>query len=212
MSLSSGRKNTGLERLRHATGRRWTACVAIVALGAMTVLAGCRPTPSRVGLAAVTDEPSPAAALTEAQANPVTAPSGTPPPRRDQPIGLPRLRDYQSIRELRDIYFDVGESAIRQVDVKILDANAAWLRANPRYVLLIEGHSDNQGATNRKKEFNVDLGDRRAQAAMNYLVGEGVDASRITLLSYGEERPQCTEDTERCRSRNRRAHFLVKQR
>jgi peptidoglycan-associated lipoprotein len=133
-------------------------------------------------------------------------------PTADQPIGLPRLSDYEPIRELRDIHFDFGEATIRPGDVKILDANAAWLRAHPQQLLLIEGHCDNRGTTSRKNDFNVDLGEQRAQAAMNHLVAQGVESSRITILSYGEERPQCTEASERCWSQNRRSRFLVKPR
>jgi peptidoglycan-associated lipoprotein len=113
---------------------------------------------------------------------------------------------------LRDIYFDFGSAVIGPGDVKILDANAAWLRANPGHLVLIEGHCDNRGATSRKNEFNMDLGERRAQAAMNHLIAQGVHPSRITILSYGEERPQCTEESERCWSQNRRSRFLVKPR
>ena len=130
----------------------------------------------------------------------------------EKPIGLPRVRDYERIPELRDIYFDVGTAAIRPHDAKILEANAAWLRTNPAYLVLIEGHCDDQGATSRKNELNMDLGERRAQAAMKYLVAEGIQPSRITILSYGEERPQCTEESERCWSQNRRSRFLVKPR
>ena len=101
---------------------------------------------------------------------------------------------------------------MRKLDVKILDANAAWLRAHPQQLLLIEGHCDNRGTTSRKNDFNVDLGEQRAQAAMNHLVAQGVEPSRITILSYGEERPQCTEASERCWSQNRRSRFLVKPR
>ena len=143
------------------------------------------------------------AACRPAQAQALTA---------DQPIGLPRVSDYEPTPELRDIHFDFDSAAIRPGDVKILDANAAWLRAHPQLLVLIEGHCDNRGATSRKNDFNVDLGERRAQAAMNHLIAQGVQASRITILSYGEERPQCTEESERCWSQNRRSRFLVKPR
>ena len=133
-------------------------------------------------------------------------------PTADQPIGLPRVSEYEPTPALRDIHFDFDSAAIRPGDVKILDANAAWLRAHPQLLVLIEGHCDNRGATSRKNDFNVDLGERRAQAAMNHLVAQGVQASRITILSYGEERPQCTEESERCWSQNRRSRFLVKPR
>jgi peptidoglycan-associated lipoprotein len=73
---------------------------------------------------------------------------------------------------------------------------------------LIEGHCDNRGTT----EYNLALGDRRANAAREYLVSLGVDASRIRTVSYGKERPFCTQDTEECWQQNRRAHFLFTQR
>jgi peptidoglycan-associated lipoprotein len=122
------------------------------------------------------------------------------------------VRDYRAIPELRDIYFDFGKAVIRPGDARILDANAAWLRANPDQLLLIEGHCDDRGVTNRKNELNMSLGERRAQAAMNHLVAQGVQPSRIIVLSYGEERPVCTEQSERCWSQNRRSRFLVKPR
>ena len=113
---------------------------------------------------------------------------------------------------MRDIYFDFGAAIVRPVDAKILDANAAWLRAHPAQLVLIEGHCDSLGVTSSKNEFNMDLGERRAQAAMNYLVAQGVHSSRITILSYGEERPLCTTEDELCWRQNRRSRFLVKPR
>jgi peptidoglycan-associated lipoprotein len=74
--------------------------------------------------------------------------------------------------------------------------------------VLIEGHCDERGTN----EYNLALGERRAKATMNYLVGQGVQANRITIISYGKERPTCTEHSEACWAKNRRAHFLVKAR
>ena len=165
--------------------RRATRVIVFAALISCPILATCGP------------------ALAQARAS---------APPADQPIGLPRTSDYGPSPELRDIHFDFGAAAIRPGDVKILDANAAWLRAHPELLVLIEGHSDNRGITSRKNDFNVDLGEQRAQAAMNHLVAQGVQPSRITILSYGEERPQCREESERCWSQNRRSRFLVKPR
>jgi peptidoglycan-associated lipoprotein len=146
------------------------------------------------------------------QAQVVPAVPVAPAPAAEKRIALPRVRDYEPIPALRDIYFDFGKALIRPGDVQILDANAAWLRDHPDHLVLIEGHCDNRGATSNKNEFNMDLGERRAQAAMNHLIAHGVDPSRITILSYGEERPQCAGDNERCWSQNRRSRFLVKPR
>jgi peptidoglycan-associated lipoprotein len=173
---------------------RPTRLTAIAALIACSMLAACLP----------------ALAQTGAQAPTTPAATGAPP--ADQRIGLPRVRDYSPIPELRDVYFDFGAAAIRPSDVKILEANAAWLRAHPQLLVLIEGHCDNRGLTSRKNEFNIDLGEQRAQAAKDHLVAQGIPPGRITTLSYGEERPQCAEESERCWSQNRRARFLVKPR
>jgi peptidoglycan-associated lipoprotein len=165
-------------------GRRYALrIIAIAALALGVILTACPP--------ALAQQPAPATPV-------------------DRPIGLPPVRDYAPIPELRDIFFDSGKQTIRPGDAKILAANAAWLRSHPDYLLLIEGHSDNRGAPAGKNESNLDLGERRAQAAMNHLVALGVHPNRITILSYGEERPQCTEESERCWSRNRRSRFLVK--
>jgi peptidoglycan-associated lipoprotein len=182
---------------------------AIAALALCQILAGCRPTLAQTSAPVGAALPRPPV-LAQAHSAPTAQIAPAAPP--DQPIGLPRVRDYEPIPELRDIYFDFGTAVMRRGDEKILDANAAWLRANPGQLVLIEGHCDNRGATSTKNEFNMDLGERRAQAAMNHLIAQGVHPSRITILSYGEERPQCTENSERCWSQNRRSRFLVKPR
>jgi peptidoglycan-associated lipoprotein len=179
--------------------------IAIASLVSGPILAGYPPALNLARASAPAGAARAPLILAQAQPAPVA-------PAPEQPIGLPRVRDYEPIPELGDIYFDLGRAVIRPGDVKTLDANAAWLRAHPGHLVLIEGHCDNRGAASRKNEFNMDLGERRAQAAMDYLIGEGVDRSRITILSYGEERPRCTEDSERCWSQNRRSRFLVKPR
>ena len=189
----------------------------IAAFVPVLMFAACRPVLLPAGVFAPAGDASPRfPVLAQAQSAPAApAPRARAPVLSvapGQPIGLPRVRDYEPIVELRDIYFDSGKAMIRPGDMKVLDANAAWLRAHPDHLVLIEGHSDNRGAPQRKNELNMDLGERRAQTAMNYLIARGIQPSRITILSYGEERPQCTEDSERCRSQNRRSRFLVKPR
>jgi peptidoglycan-associated lipoprotein len=118
----------------------------------------------------------------------------------------PAPREFVAIPELKDINFDFDKYDIRPGDARILDENARWMKANPRYLILIEGHCDERGTN----EYNLALGERRAKATMNYLVGQGVQAARVTMISYGEERPICNEKNEACWAKNRRAHFLVK--
>ncbi len=118
----------------------------------------------------------------------------------------PSPREYVTMPDLKDIYFEFDRADIRPDSVAILDANAAWLKANPGSLLLIEGHTDERGTN----EYNVALGDRRARAARNYVIAQGVAAGRITLISYGESRGLCAAATEHCWSLNRRAHFAVR--
>ena len=118
----------------------------------------------------------------------------------------PAPAEFVSVNDLPDIHFDFDRYAIRPDDAHILDGHARWLKANTRQLLLIEGHCDERGTN----EYNLALGDRRAAAAMNYLVAQGISAGRITTVSYGKERPQCTDPDEACWAKNRRAHFLVK--
>ena len=114
--------------------------------------------------------------------------------------------EYKVTPELADVHFDFDKYEIRAADAPILDANATWLKQNADRFLLIEGHCDERGTS----EYNVALGERRAKSTMNYLVSRGVAASRITIVSYGEEHPTCKEHQESCWAKNRRAHFLTK--
>jgi peptidoglycan-associated lipoprotein len=120
----------------------------------------------------------------------------------------PIPKDFVEVPDLQDVHFDFDRYDIRPADAKTLDANASWLKSNSSMLVLIEGHCDERGTN----EYNLALGERRAKAAMNYLVSQGVQASRITIISYGEERPGCMEKSEACWAKNRRAHFLVKPR
>jgi len=120
----------------------------------------------------------------------------------------PVPREFAAIADLKDVFFDFDKYDIRPTDAKMLDANAAWLKSHENMLVLVEGHCDERGTN----EYNLALGERRAKATMNYLVAQGVQANRITIISYGEERPVCSEHTEACWAKNRRAHFLIKPR
>jgi peptidoglycan-associated lipoprotein len=117
-----------------------------------------------------------------------------------------RVGQYRAAGNLTDIHFDFDRYDIRPDAAQVLDASAAWLKANPRELVLIEGHCDERGTV----EYNLALGERRAKAAQNYLVAHGVASTRITIVSYGKERPQCGDKTEACWAENRRARFLAR--
>jgi peptidoglycan-associated lipoprotein len=170
--------------------------------------------PAPTGTASTTPAPSQPSGPAPAPVAPTTPPpamtSPTPGsgPSTATPTARPAVRDFAAVPELQDVYFDFDKYDIRPADTKTLDANAAWLKSNPSHLVLIEGHADERGTN----EYNLALGERRAKSTMNYLVSQGVQANRITIISYGEERPACTDKSEACWAKNRRSHFLVKPR
>lgn len=137
---------------------------------------------------------------------PPPSPSVEPPPAPES--ARPAPRDFVRVPEVKTIYFDFDKADIRQADVPILDANAQYLKDHAELLLIVEGHCDERGTN----EYNLALGERRAKTARDYLVSRGIAADRITTVSFGEERPVCTEKNEACWNQNRRAEFLVKPR
>ncbi|RVQ69722.1 peptidoglycan-associated lipoprotein Pal [Croceicoccus ponticola] len=99
------------------------------------------------------------------------------------------------------VYFDTDESNIDSADMATLQSQAQWLMQFTNKRITIEGHCDERGT----REYNLALGERRANAAKNYLVGLGIDASRISTLSYGKERPKAMGSNEGAWAQNRRA-------
>ena len=127
-----------------------------------------------------------------------------PPVVQEQPI----VREPESSVTLTDIFFDFDRSDIRPDARQVLESNAGWLKTNSRARIKIEGHCDERGTT----EYNLALGQRRAEATKRFLVALGIDASRLATISYGEERPACTDHDEGCWSQNRRSHFMIESR
>lgn len=125
------------------------------------------------------------------------------------PSDVEELNEYLRDRGLiGDVYFDFDEADLRPEAREQLAQNASWLRENPEFTSTIEGHADERGTN----EYNLALGERRANVAKDYLVSLGVSADRLSTISYGEERPVCTDSSESCWQRNRRAHFVVQPR
>jgi len=118
----------------------------------------------------------------------------------------PNPKDFTAKTDLRDIRFEFDSYEIRGEDAQVLDQNADLMKANPGWLILVEGHADQRGTP----DYNLALSERRAKASMNYLVSRGVRANRISVMSYGKERPLCNDASEDCWSKNRRAHFAVK--
>ncbi len=116
-----------------------------------------------------------------------------------------RAAAEQSRKGIEDIYFGYDKAAIEPEAREVLKKLADLLAGMGSYRLVIEGHCDERGTV----EYNLALGQRRADAAMKYLVDLGVDRGSITTVSYGKERPVDTGQNEEAWARNRRAHFLV---
>jgi len=127
--------------------------------------------------------------------------STPPPPPQQQPA-----IDYDAIflREVRDAYFDFNKADIRPDAREALAKTADLLRNYPQFKVTIEGHCDERGST----EYNLVLGDRRAAAVKNYLVSLGISADRMNTVSYGKEKPFCTDSNEECWQKNRVGHFV----
>lgn len=110
-----------------------------------------------------------------------------------------------AVVELKDIHFDFDRYNIRPGDTDILKENYGWYKKNPNRKTRIEGHCDERGTV----EYNLALGQKRADSTKNYLLKLGVDGKMIETVSYGKEKPLCMEHNENCWAKNRRAHFLV---
>lgn len=107
---------------------------------------------------------------------------------------------------LTDVFFDFDQWVLRADARTTLDENARWLRGNPGISIVIEGHCDERGTN----EYNLALGERRARAIRSYLVNLGIDPSRLSTISYGEERPFCQDRNDKCFELNRRGHLVRK--
>lgn len=129
----------------------------------------------------------------------VNAPSAAPSPV------TPMAVEQAFAQRVRDAFFDFDKADIRPDARVALTQTAEFLREYRDARVLIEGHCDERGTT----EYNLGLGDRRANAARDFLVSLGISGDRIRIISYGKERPFCFESSEGCWQQNRRAHFVL---
>ncbi|MBW2442021.1 MAG: peptidoglycan-associated lipoprotein Pal [Deltaproteobacteria bacterium] len=142
--------------------------------------------------------------LVDASPKPVTEPEPQPEPEKEEPPP-PVVSKTPDVIMQEDIYFDFDKATLTPAAQDNLLRKAEWLRENSDVTVTIEGHCDARGTN----EYNLALGDRRAESAKAFLVDLGIAASRITTISYGEERPVCTQQDEECWAKNRRDNFVV---
>ena len=114
-------------------------------------------------------------------------------------------QEFNTVADLRPVHFDVNRAAARGDDGPALEADAAWLRANPEHHVLIAGHADERGTN----QYNMALGQRRAVWVRDQLVARGVPSDRISVMSFGEVRAMCRDKTQECFAGKRRADLLV---
>ena len=173
--------------------KMWLMIVLLLVVPVLMFTFGCQ---KKAVTQAKAPAPAPAAA-------PAPAPAPAPTPQKGPAPAAPPETSMMIMQE--DIYYDFDKSTLKPAAQDNLMKKAAWLRANPNATVTIEGHCDERGTN----EYNLALGDRRADSAKAFLVDLGIAASRLTTVSYGEERPVCTQHTEECWAKNRRAHFVL---
>jgi len=172
----------------------------VLALTLALLPLGCARPIERARMAAVSD-PTPAPAPPPAP----TWPDAAPAPDLAAPEAT--TETFIARAELPDVHFASGEIHVERRDLAALDAAAAWLKANPSQLVIVEGYTDVIGP----RAANLALARRRARWVMDYLVTKGVPAERITAVARGESGILCADRSAACQGRNRRVHFLVRE-
>jgi len=131
---------------------------------------------------------------------------GEPGWREDSSLfGSTLPEDAAQLAPLRDIHFEFDESRLTSEAMAIMEDNARWIKAHPGVIIEIEGHCDERGT----EEYNIALGQRRADSTKAYLVNYGIESARLRTISYGEALPLDPGHSEEAWAKNRRAHFVI---
>ena len=187
---------------------RIASCVTLCLVLIVGAAACGKKTPDPVPVPPPTSKPSTA---------PTAPPSPPPPPSPPAPTATPAtltddeifsrktLEQLNAERPLGDVFFNLDEATIRDDARGPLQKNAEWLKRWSTTRIQVEGHCDERGTA----EYNLALGERRANAVKQYLVSLGIAGERIAVVSKGKEAPFCSESNEGCWQQNRRGHFLI---
>jgi len=189
---------------RPQTSPPWLVLTTLALVLAVAGIAGCKTKPKPV-----TSTPEPPAASGDSATVPVKE---TPmKPVVDEPVAQRAMgaAEYNNQGLLKTVYFDFNKYDIRPDQRPTLQANADKLKTEPlsKFRLVIEGHCDERNTN----EYNMALGDRRANAVKQYLIGLGVPAARLRTISYGEERPADPGHNEEAWAKNRRCEFVLEE-
>jgi peptidoglycan-associated lipoprotein len=178
--------------------KRANQTVMFLAVASFAMVSGCHKQVASAPPAARAPQPSAAPAPMPAPSEAKAAP--------ETPAAAPTLEQLFQ-QNVKDTFFDYNKADLRPDGQAVLLTDAEFLRAYPEVRFTIAGHCDERGS----EEYNLGLGDRRAVAAKRYLVNLGIADNRIQTVSYGKERPFCTQENESCWSQNRRDHLTMAQ-
>jgi len=183
---------------------------AVIAVAMIVGLIGCGKKVPPPAAAAPPPPPPPPAVVPAPPPPPPPPPPAAPAPApraltEEEIFAQKSLAQLNAEMPLGDVLFDYDESSIREDARPILQRNADWMRRWTSTRVTVEGHTDSRGTN----EYNLALGERRANAVKDYLVGLGVGGDRILAVSKGEEAPLCMDDIEGCWQRNRRGHHVI---
>ena len=186
-----------------------TASVAFLALAGAACSKKVTSAPPPAPPAAAPATSTPARSQPVATSRPATSTPAPSTPASRYPDAATRARIDQLLARISDAYFDYDKSSLRPDAISTLRADAVELRdivkQYPDYKMQIEGYCDERGSA----EYNLALGDRRAQSAKDYLVDVGIPNAQLSVISYGKERPVCEDHTENCWQKNRRIHIIA---
>lgn len=177
---------------------------SVLVLLSVALLAACASTPAPTPAPAPAPAPAPVPAPAPAPAPPKAAIQEETVTEVTSAVAQPVTKVETAVAELTRIHFDYDQSLLTPAARDTLNANAAALKAAPVLKVQIEGHCDERGSN----QYNIALGERRAQAAMKYLVDLGVEPGRLSTVSYGEEMPLVPGHDEAAWAQNRRAEFM----
>jgi peptidoglycan-associated lipoprotein len=130
--------------------------------------------------------------------------SGAPTTSSRQPTGPANVQELFD-QNVKDVFFDLDKSDLNSEAREALTKDAEFFRSYPQVRVSLEGHCDERGST----EYNLGLGQRRAEAAKNFLISLGITSERVETISWGKERPFCTDHNDACWQQNRRGHFVM---
>ena len=168
------------------------------------------PAPPAPEPAAAPEPPTPVVEEPAKEPDPVQIAAVLPSEEPQTPAApeRPKVEEFVPALDLRTVYFDFDSAKLRADALDSLATNADWLKEHGDLQLMIEGHCDEAGTP----EYNQALGDRRAESVKATLAATGIDPERMATISYGKERPVCTESTEECHKMNRHVEFRIKTR